>query len=256
MAGQDVVLIDRSSEPVSTARLVQVVRALQTQIDRDFAAAWGACARLWPATVGSLPDGAWAIAIVDEPPAGGGIRTRPDGRPLAEVRRGRDWTIVASHLLLEMLADPHGTRLVEGRDSTSPSRAPRVRYLVEVCDPCRRFHYEVEGVVVSDFVTPDFYRASAPPGTALDFLRRIRRPLEVPRGGHLSWQDLADGRWHERGADGSTSVSAARYDPARNPRADRDGAFPASRRHELSATRRARRAVRAADASSTGGESS
>src|SRR5205085_9105341 len=103
--------------------------------------------------------------------------------------------------------------------------------------PCRRHRYEIDGVEVSDFVTPDYYRADAPPGTAFDFLRRLRRPLEVPRGGFLAWQDPADGRWRQRGADG-TVATAIPGEPARSPRSERDRAFPdAGRRHELSEAR-------------------
>ncbi len=244
MAGQDVVLIDSSREPVSAARLAQVAAALQTQIDRDFGAAWGALARVGVADRSHIPPGAWTISIVQVPIEGLGVHLDRDGWPRAEVRAGEGWTISASHVLLEMVADPRGQRLMEGRDDCR-SGARRVRYLVEVCDPCRTFHYEIDGIRVSDFVTPDYYRAGAAPGTAFDFLRRLRRPLEVPRGGCLSWQDPDDGRWHLRRPDGSGSIDGAPVDPGRNPRADRDGAFLGEGdRHDLPAVARAPGAAR------------
>src|SRR5258708_22306750 len=46
MTGPDVVLVDRSREPASNARLVQVGRALQTQVDRDLSTVCGARARV------------------------------------------------------------------------------------------------------------------------------------------------------------------------------------------------------------------
>jgi hypothetical protein len=240
MTGPDVVLVDRSREPASTARLVQVGRALQTQVDRDFSTVWGARARVVIASGTATPGGAWTVAIVDEPVAGLGIHLARDGSPHAEVRASRDWTLAASHVLLEMAADPRGQRFMEGPGIGSRSRSRRVRYLVEVCDPCELFHYEIDGVRVSDFVTPDYYRAEAPAGTAFDFLRRLRRPLEVPRGGCLSWQDMEEGRWHLRRPDGSSATSGARGDAGLSTRDDRNAAFADDTgRHDLDAIWRA-----------------
>jgi len=202
MAGPDVVLIDRSREPASTARLAQVVRALQTQVDRDLGSVWGARAQIELAGGSTAPASGWSISIVDDPFAALGIQLDEDAHPRAAVRAGEDWTLAVSHVLLEMVAAPEGRRFMEGPDSTHRSQA-RVRYLVEICDPCEVFSYEIDGIQVSDFVTPDYYRADAAPGTAFDFLRQVRRPLEVPRGGYLSWQDVEAGRWRQRRPDGT-----------------------------------------------------
>src|SRR5262249_48892141 len=165
MAGQDVVLVDRSREPVSTARLRRVVGALQTQVDRDFGMVWGATAQIGLASGTASPAGAWSISIVDEPDVGLGIHDR-DGCPRAEVRAGDGWPRAVSPVLLEMIADPRGERFMEGPDITPQCHTRRVRYLVEVCDPCQLYDYSIDGVQVADFVTPDYYRADAARGTA------------------------------------------------------------------------------------------
>jgi hypothetical protein len=240
MPGPDIVLIDRSREPASTLRLSQVTRALQTQVDRDFGMVWGCGARIGVAPAGTTPAGAWSISVVDGAATRLGIHLDEGGRPHAVVRPGMDWTLAVSHVLLEMIADPEGRRFMEGVDISPGAPVRRVRYLLEVCDPCEVFHYEIDGIAVSDFVTPDYYRADAAPGTAFDFLRRLRRPLEVPRGGYLSWQDTADERWHQRRPDGTFSISGVPYDPNGNPRADRDGALGGrAARHDVPAIRRA-----------------
>jgi hypothetical protein len=240
MAEADIALIDRSRAPSSTMRLTQVAKALQTQMDRDFSMAWGARARISPAPAGTTPVGVWSISIVDSPDDGPGIHVDAGGAPHGVVRAGRDWTLAVSHLLLEMAANPRGDRFIEGLDATPGASPHRVRYLVEVCDPCELHHYEIDGIRVSDFVTPDFYRAGAARGTAFDFLRRLRRPLDVPRGGCLSWHDPADGRWHQKRPDGAYAISGGPADPRANPRADRDLAFPGGRdRHDIQAIRRA-----------------
>src|SRR5215472_6685562 len=203
MRGPDVVLIDRSRAPSSTIRLTRVARALQTQMDRDFTMAWGARARISPAPARTAPAGAWSISIVDGDGDGLGIHVDGDGAPHGVVRACAKWTLAVSHVLLEMAANPRGDRFMEGPDVTPGSSRRRVRYLVEICDPCRLQHYEIEGIPVSNFVMPDYYRAGTARGVALDFLRRLRRPLEVPRGGCLSWHDPEDGRWHQRRPDGA-----------------------------------------------------
>jgi hypothetical protein len=220
-----VVLVDRSPGPASMARLAQVARALQTQVERDFHAVWGVRARVGAARGSAAPVGAWPIVIVGAPPARPGVHLDPDGRPHAEVAAGEGWTLAASHELLEMIADPGGRRFMPGRSLAHRAQRNPVRYLVEVCDPCQVFGYLVDGVEVSDFVTPDYYRADAPAGTAVDFLRRLRRPLEVRSGCCVSWLDSEDGHWHRRCPGGVVAMARAPARPHRSPREDRDRAL-------------------------------
>jgi hypothetical protein len=184
--------------------------------------------------------------VVDKPDAGFGVHLDAGGTPYAEVCAGAGWTLTASHLLLEMIADPRGDRLMDGFDFGAFLTHRRVRYLVEVCEPCRTFHYVIDGVMVSDFVTPDYYRAD---GTAVDFLRLLRRPLEVRIGCSLSWQDPDDRHWHQKRADGALARSSTPIDPDRRARQDRDRAFPEDAdRHAVLAARSSgsrRRAARA-----------
>jgi hypothetical protein len=238
MSGPHVVLVDRSRERVSEVGLTRCIAALQTQVDRDFGLVWGARADVGIGT-GRIPSAAWSVSIVDNPGANLGITRDGEGNPHALVRAGDDWTLAVSHALLEMLANPDGGRLMEGLDVTSRPPERRVQYLVEVCDPCQVFHYEINGVRVSDFVTPDYYRTDAAPGEAYDFMRRLRRPLQVPRGCSLTWRDAEDGRWHQRRPDLTFVISRRPADMTRDPRADRDDAFPADQdRHDIATLRR------------------
>jgi len=234
-AAPAVVLCARSSAPLSAGSLAHVAQALQTQVDRDFGPAWGARARVSAAAGPVAPPGSWPIYLVDGPDAGFGVHLDAVGVPYAEVRAGVGWSLAASHLLLEMIADPRGDRLMDGFDFGAFLTHRRVRYLVEVCEPCRTFHYVIDGVMVSDFVTPDYYRAD---GKAVDFLRLLRRPLEVRIGCSLSWQDPDDRHWHQKRADGALARSSTPIDPNRGARQDRERAFPEDAdRHALFAAR-------------------
>jgi hypothetical protein len=250
MAGPAVALVARSAA-LSPASVAHVAHALQTQVDRDFGPAWGARARVRAADAAEgVPPGAWPMYLVDSPDAGYGIHVDSGGTPFAEVGAGGGWTLAASHLLLEMIADPHGNRLMDGPGFGSRLTVRRVRYLVEVCEPCRTFHYVIDGVEVSDFVTPDYYRCD---GTAVDFLRLLRAPLEVRPGCSLSWQDPDDRRWHQVRTDGELATSPDPIDPSRGPRQDLERALPENAgRHALLGTRASAGRGRRAHASPEG----
>src|SRR5262249_20085155 len=146
-----VALVDASGT-ISAAELAEVAGAINQQVQADFAPVWQVAA-----TVGvypTAPPDTWKIELRQQLPAGGGMRgyhTNANNQPFAliDVDAGQ-WTVTASHELLEMLGDPWGNRLhdamaLPGWQGTSP----RLRYLVELCDPCEGFSYEVGGVAVS-----------------------------------------------------------------------------------------------------------
>jgi hypothetical protein len=86
---------------------------------------------------------------------------------------------------MEMLCDRKGDRTATGR--SLQDEQGRVDYLVEVCDPCQQSTYTIDGVLVSDFVTPGYY--GDPPGSAglYSFTGRISEPRQLLDGGYLTW---------------------------------------------------------------------
>jgi hypothetical protein len=110
--------------------------------------------------------------------------------------------MVASHEVLEMLADPSLNRMVAG-DSPMPGQG-RVEFLVEVCDPCQsRDHaYPVNELLVSDFVTPQYFDPATNPGVRYSFNRSVSRPHEVLADGYLSWRTPDGHLWQARLEDG------------------------------------------------------
>ena len=58
-------------------------------------------------------------------------------------------------------------------------------YALEVCDPVEadKLGYMIENVLVSDFVTPAWFENTR--ADRVDFKRRIRKPLELGKGGYL-----------------------------------------------------------------------
>lgn len=245
MSIRRVSLVNQSSQDIPFAELSRVAAALQIQIDRDFGAIWGVRAHIVAIAVGQEPlPGSWPLNLVDKARAGLGVHLDPHHHPFAEITVDKDWSVTASHELLEMLADPYGHRFAASPDIDPDSDGHIVHYLVEVGDPCEVFAYSINGVAVSDFVVPDYY--VVPAGGPVDFLQALQGPLDVPDGCYISWIDPADQRWHQKTPDGQFVTARAKANPKGNPRQDRDDAFGADpERHDLS-TIRARAAARRA----------
>ena len=73
----------------------------------------------------------------------------------------------------------------------SKLQGKRVNYLVEVCDPSEAAEhaYSCNGILVSDFYTPNYFDPVKAGGVRYSFTGAITEPLQVLLGGYLSWQD-------------------------------------------------------------------
>ncbi len=139
-----------------------------------------------------------------------GVHEDNNGQPFALVRaagkKGKidDWSVAASHEVLEMLVDPYGNRLVAGdvpqqAVDTGKVGKGRVLFLLEICDPSEAtdFGYSSNGVLVSDFYTPSFFDTFRADGVRYSFTGQIKTPRQVLRGGYLSWKDPSVGEWRQ-----------------------------------------------------------
>ena len=146
-----------------------------------------------------------------------GFHLSADGRPFALVFRGKRWSVTASHELMEMILDPSGTLTVSapsladecaanGVKPPGYTKQGMVEYLVEPCDPVEEVDpYTIDGVEVSDFVTPAYYDSFRASGVRYSFLGSVTQPLEVCDGGYLSWctQDPPNSIWQAHAQAGS-----------------------------------------------------
>lgn len=188
-----VALVDMSGT-IDASELAEVAGALNEQVQADIAPTWKVAA-----TVGaypSPPQGTWRMELretIEEEDAAG-FHSNDLGQPYAQIALSAgDWTVTASHELVEMLVDPFGSRLhaaaaLKGWQGDST----RVWYLWEPGDPCEEIQYEVGGVPMSDFVLPAFYR-STPRGSlaAYSHTGAVTEPLQILEGGYISFIDPA-----------------------------------------------------------------
>jgi hypothetical protein len=179
------------------------LQSLQTQVTDHFAPEWGIDADLGFVPKGSKPKpGSWWLTVFDnsdQPGALGYHDLTSDGLPLGKIFAGTDkqyglsWTVTASHELLEMLGDPdiNLTAFVEDENNHSGRL-----YAYEVCDACEadKFGYKVDGVLVSDFVTPAWFESFREPRkTKFDYRNLIKRPFQLLKGGYIGIYDVNKG---------------------------------------------------------------
>ena len=156
-----------------------VAAALQIQVSRDFTPIWGIDATLSAFDqLGDVPSGFWPIVIRDDIGFAGaaGIHLDQNKKPFGLVQASNRWSLTASHEVLEMLADPMGNRTLSAQ-SIKPGQGI-VEFLVEVCDPSEDedFTYQINGVIVSDFYTPDFFLPRESGNVRYSFSGGIEKP--------------------------------------------------------------------------------
>jgi hypothetical protein len=111
-------------------------------------------------------------------------------QPFALVEASDTWSVTLSHEIIEMVIDPYGNRLVAAMHPLN--HGERVKYLVEVCDPCQAVWYPVNGVPVSDFYTPRYFDPIWAEAGRYSFTGALEHPLQIIEGGYLSWIDPTD----------------------------------------------------------------
>jgi len=197
-----VIAVTNASTCVSNAQLEAALPALQQQVSQDFKAYWNAdCSLIAFDKTHAIPEGWWQVVVLDDPDQAGALgyhELAENGAPLGKVfagldlRDGYSWTVTLSHELLEMLADPWINWCAAAGDGKI--------YALEVCDPVEadNLGYEINGVLVSDFVTPAWFES--PTVGRVDFKQRVSRPLQLGNGGYISVLDANKG-W--------TQISAA-----------------------------------------------
>jgi hypothetical protein len=180
------------TDNISSDDLSMVSAALQKQVTRDVGPVWNIDATVDSfASLDDVPLGYWHVIIEDTIPFDAqGIHLNEDsGQPYALVAYSDDWSLTTSHEVIEMLVDPSGNRTVAS-NSPDPDQG-RVLILVEACDPSEgsQFGYSVNGVLVSDFYTPQFFDPVAVDGVRYSFTGALTEPRQVLDGGYLSWWD-------------------------------------------------------------------
>jgi hypothetical protein len=192
------VAVVNSSTVLTDVQVQAVVPALQIQVHRDFAPVWGVDADLtFVPQRGSPAAGSWWLTVFDNSDQAGALGYHDltsEGLPLGKVFAGSDiqagtqWTVTASHELLELLADPDVNLCAYFQKDGGNT----IFYAYEVCDASEAddFGYSINGALVSDFVFPAWFESFHQPGsTQFDFQKKIQQPFQLLKNGYISTLD-------------------------------------------------------------------
>jgi hypothetical protein len=164
---------------VAASDVAAYVGAQQAQLDKDFSPVWGGDSTIsgsaggWPVYLEDVSDVQGALGYHDVDAAG-----VPYARVFVKTSEGVgvSWESVASHEVLEMLADANANTTVPGPDGCNWYR--------EVGDPCEDRSYERNGVELSDFVLPSWFSESGQ--GPFDYLWALSAPFTVTSGGYAA----------------------------------------------------------------------
>ncbi len=221
------IAVTNESSAMTDTQIAPIVAALQKQVSRDFAPLWGIDAQVQLYAKGAQPLDAWWLACFDTSDQAGALGyhdVTPSGLPLGKAFVGTDLqygyspSVTLSHELLEMLADPEIDTVIQVGASTF--------YAYENCDAVEtdNLGYLIDGILVSDFVTPAWFRHWQGQ-TRFDFRGLVKKPLQLLRGGYIGiW--TPHGGWTQKTAEGHQASHlhrarvGSRRERRRTPRED------------------------------------
>jgi hypothetical protein len=185
---------------VTPGDLERVAAAIQVQVSRDFGPIWGIDATVIAfERLEQVPLGYWPVILTSrELDEDNRFQITPGAGAFSVVGVLPGWPITASHIVLELLADPGGSRTVPAADPSG--NGARIECLVEVAAPCQSpaCSYLVNDVMLSDFVTPRFYAPfqAGPAGEqiAYSFAGNVAGPYSPAPSGSLTFVDRPDRR--------------------------------------------------------------
>ena len=107
------------------------------------------------------------------------------------------WSVTASHELLEMLGDPNINLTVFVQNAETTGKL----YAYEACDACEaeNLGYQLDNILLSDFVFPSWFESFRAHGsTQFDQTGHIQDPLQLLPGGYIGVFDVSAGTgWHQ-----------------------------------------------------------
>jgi hypothetical protein len=187
--------------------IAPVIAAIQIQVSQHLAPKWRVDATLEIVAQGQdPPEGNWQLIFSDDTNQGrdAGYHGADAGFPVGKVfvrtaqQNEQNWTITASHEVLEMLVNPYAVfaAYVPFDGNTGAF------YQLEICDPVSpdEFSYKINGINVSDFVFPEWFSPflaqpdPQKPSKQVDYCSRLDGPVpKIVKGTTIAafgWKDV------------------------------------------------------------------
>lgn len=162
------------------------IDAVKIQADRDIARFWGGSVDFVLAK--TPPPADWYCLITDNSDTAGALGWHdvgPQGQPIIKVftefeaQGAGSSSITLSHEIAESIGDTNANTTVQGFDEQGRA----CLYFRENCDPVENNTYQINGVDVSDFITPSWFVNKST--AQLDFLKAVSKPYQILLGGYM-----------------------------------------------------------------------
>lgn len=217
------VAIINESTVVSDQQVYALTYALQIQTQKDFAPLWGIPSKIYYLDkTKPVLAGHWMLVILDNADQANALGYHDlssDFSPLGKVfakttiDAGENWTVTASHELLEMLVDPFINLTTFTQTGNNSGRI--IPY--EVCDAVQESTFKINGIEVSNFVLPSWFEDFRQPNSVkFDFLGILTSPYQLAKGGYMSYFDVPNTKsWQQIFADKFQTSSKVDHSAAR-----------------------------------------
>jgi hypothetical protein len=200
---------------ISDATIKRDIPAWTKAVNEDFAKYWHtAHYQLIFAGRAQCPEGVITAVFQDKGPIDGALAyhwTERNGAPSITVYAGTgvyygyNNSVSFTHELFELAADPLTSYASEGYPALAywiekPDMSIEVNpqdgiiaWFNEVADPVEADYYTINGVEISDFVTPAWFNDGV--GSRFDFMGLCQQPFWIRPGGYAQYQDALG--WHQ-----------------------------------------------------------
>ena len=202
--------IIKETDAVTDDDIKAMIPSFQTQWNRDLAPVWELeqAQLTWTAKHHQPPARSWWVVFLDDSDQANALAYHDltdAGLPMSKVfaktilGEKASLSVGASHEICEMAVDP--TINLAAQDSSGTFWA------YEVCDPVEddQYAYDINGVLVTDFVTPAWFGFKDATGP-VDFQRHASTAFQVLSGGYAQkfgadgWQQITGEKAKAQGA--------------------------------------------------------
>jgi hypothetical protein len=194
--------------------------AIQGQIRYQVAGPWGIGNAATVRVVDRPAAGHWPVFMLDDSDVDGalGYHTTDDNNPILPIGKvfvgtdrkyGLEPSVTLSHECVEIIGDPMG-------QYTFQATATQF-WVVELCDAVEadRLGYEFEGVLLSDFVLPQWFYGGPGP---YSFRRSVGRSRMLAPGGYQAYFDVVSRTWKQTTAQTAPGAVSRAYTMGRHGR--------------------------------------
>lgn len=197
---ETIYVVNKAPQYFSNATILKDIPAWEKAVNVDFAPVWHTAAVKIELTT-RAPRNGIVVDIVKNGPIQGALayHTVSNGESkIVDYAGVNDFygysnSVSITHELFELLADPNTDALNQGYPATfvyaghQQAAMPTDSYwLQEVCDPVEAFSYRVDGVSISDFVTPNWWNDQV--AGQYDYMHLIGAPFTLLPGGYAIYE--------------------------------------------------------------------